>query len=145
MENYRIRATGIESDTIEGEAVVIDMESGKYYCLNATGSMVWEALRRGVTADGAVAALALRCEGDRADMRKSVDSFLKQLENEALIERVDDDAMEAEDGMGDGEAGHPRQPFTAPVLDVFTDMQAFMLVDPVHEVDEQGIPQAPPE
>jgi hypothetical protein len=38
-----------------------------------------------------------------------------------------------------------RVPFTPPVLGVYTDMQEFMLVDPVHQVDEAaGWPHVKP-
>ena len=34
-----------------------------------------------------------------------------------------------------------RKPFAVPTLEVFTDMKEFLLVDPIHEVDERGLPQ----
>ena len=34
-------------------------------------------------------------------------------------------------------------PFLAPVLDKFTDMEAMLLLDPVHDVDEKGWPNLP--
>jgi hypothetical protein len=34
-------------------------------------------------------------------------------------------------------------PYAAPVLEKFTDMEAMLLLDPVHDVDEKGWPNLP--
>jgi len=38
-----------------------------------------------------------------------------------------------------------RQPFSAPVLNAYTDMEELLLLDPIHDVDQAGwpMPKAP--
>jgi len=42
------------------------------------------------------------------------------------------------------EASGEKRPFRVPSFQRFEDMQAFLLVDPIHEVDETGWPQIKP-
>jgi hypothetical protein len=47
----------------------------------------------------------------------------------------------APEGVPSGEPS-PREPFAAPALNTFSDMQELLLLDPIHEVDEAGWPVA---
>jgi hypothetical protein len=64
-----------------------------------------------------------------------VDDLLGKLAEEELVEP----------GPAEGEAEAPnaaptgeKLPFKAPELQKYTDMQDFLLVDPIHETDEAG-------
>jgi hypothetical protein len=67
-----------------------------------------------------------------------VQRFLDELTAESLTER-----STTSDAPSNADAPIPsaeQQPYTPPVLERYSDMQALLVLDPIHEVDEQGWP-----
>jgi hypothetical protein len=120
----------------DGEAVLINLETGNYYSLNPVGAEIWSAIRDGAGPEDAAAALAARYDGDPARIATSVAAFFRDLLGEGLIAAAD--------------AGHPepaapaqsgaRRAFEEPVLERFNDMRELLLLDPIHDVEESGWP-----
>jgi len=44
---FRINSPPVVAETLDGEATIVDLESGTYYALNESGTFVWEELGRG--------------------------------------------------------------------------------------------------
>jgi hypothetical protein len=65
---------------IEGEAVLLDLASGRYFGLNAVGTRVWAVLAGGGRVDDAVAAIAEEFDASEtqiaADVRALVDTLV---------------------------------------------------------------------
>ncbi len=57
-------ATRVRFREIGGEAVLLDLEAGTYFGLNATGTVAWRCLERGATLGEAQAALTARFSVD---------------------------------------------------------------------------------
>jgi len=135
-----INASHVVHETIDGEAILIHLGTGTYYSLNGVGAEVWEAAAAGADPDQLLAAARERYESDPSEVEQALRRLLEELLREELL---------VEDGA-EPRAEPPRLPagsvpFAAPVLRVYTDMQGFMLVDPLHEVDEAaGWPHAKP-
>lgn len=146
---YRVNTSQVISETIDGEAVMINLPTGNYYSLNDAGGEVWTLIERAASVDEMVAALASRYDGSPPEIERSVGELIDRLLAEELI--VPSPAEEAIDG-GDAAMAAPttapseqRRPFQAPKLEKFTDMQDLILLDPVHEVDAKGWPHLPPD
>lgn len=79
-----------------------------------------------------------RYDGDAIEVEQAVTALVDRwLHDELLIE--DPSAPVA----NPPQPPPGRVPFTAPALNTYTDMQEFMLVDPLHQVDESaGWPHA---
>jgi len=108
---------------VDGEVVIIHLGTGVYYSIRGRGVGLWEGAAAGATADR----LSQLAPNEAA-------SFLTELEIEGLIERI---SKGNENWLANGEpASEP------PVLERFTDMEDLLLLDPVHEVDDQGWPHA---
>ena len=132
-----VKRGAVQAEVIDGEAVVINMETGKYFCLNGAGATIWQWLEQGAGAEAMVAALTAGNGAGTADARAALLGFLEALNKEELLA--------VHDGAG-ASCRLPSSPATAadllsPDIEVFTDMQQFLLVDPVHEIDEDGIPR----
>jgi hypothetical protein len=128
-------------ETIEGEVILIDLDTGTYYSLRESGADVWEAVGRGASETEIADALSRRYEGSAEEIRSTLRDLLGRLEEEGLIEEAEGGA----DGsftLGEPEAGLGS--FRAPVFEKHTDMQDLILLDPVHEVDPRGWPHAAP-
>ena len=134
----RFRAhTRVVHETLDDEVIVIQIESGLYYSLTGSGAEIWALVHRGHTVDEAVGALERRFDADPETIRGAVVDLVARLHDESLLEAVDGDLPLAPDQAANGV---PRRPFAPPLLERFDDMQDFLLVDPVHEVDDTGWP-----
>jgi hypothetical protein len=105
------------------------------------GAVIWEEVARNSTYGSLVGLLCARYTGARAEIERAAARFLKELEDECLIVPCDS-AADAVHQVARCDAPGPAasSDFRAPVLRKYTDMQALLLLDPIHEVDEQGWP-----
>jgi hypothetical protein len=142
-KRYRVNSPRVMYETIEGEVIVIDLTTGSYYSLRASGAEIWHALERGLPEEEIADAVAVRYDGADAEISAAVSKLLHELREEGLIE--------SSNGTGDvapavaaspAEDDRPRERFEPPVLEKHTDMQDLILLDPVHEVDARGWPHA---
>lgn len=163
--SYRINTPHVAHETIDGETIIIDFESGAYYSLQNVAHFIWQKIDAGDGVESIVAQVGACYRGERSQMEAAVRSFIEELAQNALIvadaRAVDPQAVQAREGdaqsvsavdgsMAEGTimegtshaaAGHAAaEPFEPPVLEQYTDMQDLLLLDPIHEVDEQGWP-----
>lgn len=82
--SVRISADVIFRD-LEGEAVLLDLASGRYFGLNPVGTRVWMLLDAGATVDGVVAAIAAEFDGDPDEIARDVDDLLAELTARGLV------------------------------------------------------------
>jgi Coenzyme PQQ synthesis protein D (PqqD) len=120
-------------ETIDGETIVIHMGTGTYYSLEGTAAEVWALVGSGLGRGAVVAGVRHRFDGDAALVEPSVFAFLDELIAEGLIV-AGASTLVAVDAPAARNGSAPAR-FEPPVLRKYTDMQEFMLVDPLHEVD----------
>ncbi len=115
----------IASKVLDGEAILINLDTGAYYSLTGSGAVVWEAVTghrtRTEIHDHVAAAYDREVEAIAAD----VDAFLDRLEGEELIRHSPENAPVAA-GTEPSDAGEYR----APELEKFTDMEELLALDP---------------
>ena len=139
---FRVRNPQVVDDTIEGEVIVIDLDSGTYYSLRDTSAEIWHCIKAGADEATIGDALSERYVAAREEIGSAVSRLLDELAAERLIEEAE--------GAASGEplpappAQNGRVPFVAPVLEKHTDMQDLILLDPVHDVTEAGWPHVAP-
>jgi hypothetical protein len=83
--------------------------------------------------------------GDGDEISNSTAAFLDRLVEEALVDPLDH--AEAGNGQTGDALEAPVKAFSTPLLVKYTDMEMMLLLDPVHEVDQEGWPtvRKPPE
>ena len=147
VSQVAVNGPDVIHETIAGEAVIINLLSGRYYSLQGTGTEIWNLIENGTIVSGIVASMVGRYPDADVDLRRIVVQFLEQLREENLI-RVEPAgesasrtilAAEATAGSTTHSSG-----FTLPDLQVYTDLEDLLLLDPIHEVDEEGWPVAKP-
>jgi hypothetical protein len=138
-EIYRVDQPNIMHEMIDDEVVVVNLDSGIYYSFDGVGGRLWQLLDGdGRSLESVVALAATLYQGDPDHIASEVGRFLNQLREEQLV-----NVVSTEDG-GDGatgetlDSGGDRPAFTAPMLNKYTDMEALLLADPIHEVDEDA-------
>ncbi|HEX8685858.1 MAG TPA: PqqD family protein [Pyrinomonadaceae bacterium] len=69
----------------EGEGVLVDLDTKKYFQLNETGSLVWRALERGQTLEEIVGAMTARYDVSPEHAAESVGRLLDSLRAFKLV------------------------------------------------------------
>jgi hypothetical protein len=121
--------------TVEAEAILIQMETGSYYSLLGAASAAWGILVAGCSCAELAARLREICPECPPGLDQEVAAFLEELGNENLVV----------EGEGTGTFSAPTSEAYSPLtFQKFTDMQDLLLADPIHEVSEAGWPMLPP-
>ena len=121
-------------ETAGGEVVLIHLETGNYYSLRGAGAYVWALLEAGGDAQAITDAVTARYDADPAVIHASVTEILHRLVREGLV--AEDGIEHARAGTVENVAPHEAgTPFEPPILERYTDMQDYLLVDPIHDVD----------
>ena len=136
---FRLDAPNVIAETIEGEAIMINLGTGNYYSVQGSGADVCTMLEEGASEEEIVDGLLLRYDGEREAVTAAVGQLLRDLEAEQLVARADGAAPNLSQ-----QAAGAKSPFVPPRFEKYTDMQDLVLLDPVHEVDERGWPHAEP-
>lgn len=138
-ETFNISGPMVISETIENETVIIDLDQGAYYSLTGSGPFIWSLLDspRSVSAiaDAVVAVFSASPETSKTEVVK----LLSYLAAEGLVGKAategavipDERISKTKENFG---------AFTAPEIKKFTDMEAMLLLDPIHDVNEEGWP-----
>lgn len=137
---FRINSPGVVHEPFEEEVVIVNLDTGRYYCLQKAGKTIWSEIAAGATRTDVVDALLAEYSASKDEIERAVDTLTAELLTESLIVPTSDAA--ARDTRAGGPSAVPKPPFEAPVLQTFTDMQDLLLLDPIHEVDNTGWPMA---
>jgi hypothetical protein len=135
---FEVNEPMVISETIDGETIIINLVSGNYYSLKHSGAMIWTVIQQAGTLSDIAATIGAHFEGDEHDIEHEISALVESLLAEGLIRRKEGGAASFSPSVAS--AGQERIPFLAPLLDKFTDMEAMLLLDPVHDVDDAGWP-----
>lgn len=141
---WRISQPNVVHETLDGEVVAINLDTGSYYSLERVGAEVWAMIEKGdATTDEVVSGIARRYGGE--GVQPAVVGLLDELRREGLVAAYESAERGTSSPLKKYDAGTGGPPFEAPVLRKYTDMQDLILLDPIHEVDETGWPNREPE
>jgi Coenzyme PQQ synthesis protein D (PqqD) len=76
------------TDFESGEAVLVDLNTTRYYQLNETGALIWRCLEKGGTLDDVVSEMQSVYDVTREHALASVEKLLLSLESNKLVKRV---------------------------------------------------------
>ena len=123
--SYQLNAPACIAEAVENDLIIINLSSGRYYNMRHETVVVWQALTQGVTP-----ANLLQFNDWDAQLQERFKAHLQFLLDEALLV-PHDELMAAADAPRIELAGADN-PFH---VDVFTDMQEMLLLDPIHDAD----------
>ena len=144
-QRFRVNTPTVTHETIDGEAVIINLDSGNYYSLVEVGSFIWGLVEKGASASEVQQAVLQTYQGDATDIDRGVQELLAQLQQENLIVPVDGaGALDLTEVLSSNNS-HEKPSFNPPLLHKYSDMQELLLLDPIHDVDEAGWPKPNPD
>lgn len=132
---FAINNPHVVAETIDGETILIHLGTGTYYSLDGVAAEVWELLVGGTEESEALEVIESRYESETGGVEPSVSALVEELLAEGLLIDAPASGVPAEPHMQEPGAGSA---FVPPVLHKYTDMQEFMLVDPIHDVDAEA-------
>jgi hypothetical protein len=136
---YEINAPDVAGEIVDGEAIIMHLKRGHYYSLQGSGALIWGGVERRISAASIADALASHFGIDASDARRAVENLFAELLSHELV-RPTHQPEEDSDLSG---VLLPNGIYAEPRLEIFTDMQDLLLLDPIHDVDDAGWPVAP--
>lgn len=76
------------TDFEAGEAILVDLNTTKYYQLNETGALIWRELEKGSSIDEIVSEIQTVYDVSSEHALASVEKLLLNLESNKLVKRV---------------------------------------------------------
>jgi len=143
---FRVNQPSVASELIDGEVVIMNLDSGNYYSTRQIGGQLWSWIEEGVSQGELVSRLMVDYAGEAGPMASAVETFIGTLlEHELIVEASPSPArIQSPPAAAATLSALERPPFTPPVLEVFADMRDLLLLDPIHDVAEVGWPTAKP-
>ena len=77
------------SSQVGGDAVVLDMQSGKYFGFEAVGARIWELVQQPRKVSDIRDAVLREYDADPAECERDLLAFLQQMQEAGLIEVKD--------------------------------------------------------
>ena len=74
------------SSELDGEAVILDMELGKYHSLDSTGTRIWALLEDKISLDDMVLQLIEEYSVEREQCTTEVEEFINRMADLGLVE-----------------------------------------------------------
>lgn len=134
---YRINSPAVAHEVIEGEVVIIHFDTGNYYGMRGSAVEMWSLLSHGASLGEVHDALLRRFESDSATIEHAITEFSAQILAENLVIETDKPGALPEASSDCA----VKKPFDPPIVEIYSDMQDLLLLDPIHEVDEAGWPR----
>jgi len=134
-ERYELNSPPIIAEVVEGEVIAIDLDRGSYYSLASGAADVWVALTTGRSSADILASLPSASEPRLAG---ELQRFIESLLAERLIRLASADRPAAADHAAGASGAIAAWSEGVLRFERFTDMQDLLILDPIHEVDEEA-------
>lgn len=131
-KQYFIDSERIISEEIDGDTVVINLETGCYYSFNQAASYIFFAFNYGDKHEQVIKGYQLVFSIDEKTATSDIKNILSYLLDKQLLK----------EGTPSQISNVPYVPSTyiVPLIEEFDDMREMLLLDPIHEVKEEGWP-----
>jgi len=138
VRRFALNSPKVIGEAIDGEVMIINLESGIYYSLTGTAAAAWPLVASGVPAHSIAESVAVACAADPGAVARDFAVFIGQLLAESIIRGADPADSNGATTPPPGAAA-----YTGFALNRYDDMRALLVVDPVHEVGDFGWPPPP--
>lgn len=121
----------VSGKVLDGEAIIINVSTGKYYSMDGVGALAWSLLECGPTVSEIAQSIATSHAVSAATALDDVSRLIGELLEEGLVV-VGGEARGAgpPDAVGPPPSPDSRAPYARPVLNVYTDMADLLALDP---------------
>lgn len=137
--NYHIAISeeDLAHESLDGEVVIVNLKNGRYYSLIDSASEIWSGIQAGQSSSQIGNDLRARFRDPEGLISGHLERFLQELVEEELIRLTPQE--DSSEPAPSPPADAPE--FLIPSLSKHVDMEGMLLLDPVHEVADQGWPE----
>lgn len=135
---FRVNEPNVVYETFDREIVMVNLDTGKYYSLSGTAPTIWSDLAEGYELDEITRRIHSRYSGELDAIGTAVAAFADRLVAEDLLVPTHDLVVRPHGPLVEP-AGN-KEPFEAPLVENYEDMQDLLMLDPIHDVDSAGWP-----
>lgn len=125
---YAISGSGIIHETLDDEVIIANLNEGIYYSIRGSGTLIWQFL----IANHSLSSIEFLFS-EKYNQPIALSSFIEELQKENIL---------IPSKLSSASPVTPAWPatFQDPVLERYDEMKNLLMLDPIHEVDEQGWP-----
>lgn len=136
MAHLKINTPGVVHETVDAEVVIVNLDNGLYFSTDQVGTSVWGMLAEGRSVEAILDWAHSTYDVENPELTADLNAFLTQLEDNQLVVPVDDPPQPEPNSLT------PPVPaaYVRPELQVYSDMEELLLLDPVHDVGDAGWP-----
>lgn len=134
---YLINSPHVIADIIDGELIILNMETGKYFSIKGSGTVIWQLLAGGYEEQEAAETLTQHYKADHELLLTAITKLKNQFIEDNLLKPLDEFVTRPTVDIKLEAGGRA---FEEPVVEGYTDMQGLLLLDPIHEVEDMGWP-----
>ncbi|HKF47867.1 MAG TPA: PqqD family protein [Terracidiphilus sp.] len=134
VELLRLNHGKILFEEFEREIVVVNTESGFYYSLSGSGPRILRLLDDGCPPD--VIPEKLIGTNASSSSRQDIEAFICRLRDAEIVVEGEEDLGQPPAETADVSAFQAAADYETPVFERFEDLQELLLIDPVHQVDQ---------
>jgi len=138
MTKFKTASSAVIHELMDDEVIIANLDSGTYYSLRDSAIPLWQMLVAGFTVDQIKNLLNEKFAPVSEQTFNEVSLFIDQLckENLLVSDSVTSQTQGAENLIWPSRWGNP-------TFEKYDEMKNLLMLDPIHEVDEQGWPNQP--
>lgn len=137
--SFAVSSPDIASERLDGELILVSLESGKYFNFNVTASDVFWLIENGVPREHWERILN-RYFGNIESMSHDINVLLSKLLTFRLVIQSSSDPIDPQRSEYDLPNDYDRSTWILPEIMEFSDLKDLILVDPVHDTSLEGWP-----
>lgn len=140
---WEIRSESISLERLDGETILINFDSGEYFSFVGPAADVLWLVDSGIERSAWAGILEVGFPGLSVDdeVNAGIDAFVGELQTAGIIRVVDGDGV----SVGELPADYVRGEWTTPKVNANDDLADLLLIDPIHDADEEGWPEKRPD
>jgi len=131
----------MQSEVLDGEAVIVDFTTGRYHAAAGVAATVWEAMKQGQEINEIMLQVRSAHTDVPEDAESSVLAFIDSVVDAGLAKQADPEIGQT--SSSEQQTSTAPTPWIVPVLESHNDLADLMLIDPVHDVTARGWPDVP--
>jgi len=127
-DHLEVNAERAAGDVIDGEAIIINLETGVYYSMQGIGGDVWSMIAAQRSFGSMLDAIVATYDVTADEARRDLEGVVGQLLDEGLVRF----ASETRTGVSvpHQEQQREKKLYAAPQLQIYRDMQDLLALDP---------------
>lgn len=141
--HLRVNEPQVVHETIDEEAILLNLNTGNYYSIEWPGTIVWDLISETGNVEGVKHAFLKVNDDKKDDIEQVFNSFVESLLNEELLvttENGESSSLEVNEKTEE-EFKKAVLNLDKMILNKYSDMRDMLLLDPIHDVDEKGWPE----